>query len=289
LTHDLSVRTIVTLIEKIVRLNIFLWLLLSGCFYIGKDDYDDLVKRSPDTWSTRDCLTIVMAATRNNFSDQTSPNIKVAATVYSPSVIMANYRRAHILGRHHKTSQPSLLGLPPGESLESIADSEYISSLDVLMQEEAGLYFDWQTDRYVDSRGNYVKSYTQLDSLTFFIAIENKSWPCVPTTIMPQVSPSGAVMPTHTLGTLANYPCYLPDITNLENEIYLANDQNKFIRPLMVWGKQQTQLMRTENLIAKFRVRKDDYHFLEHSEHMRLVITGFDSKIMLDFPVSLLR
>jgi hypothetical protein len=157
------------------------------------------------------------------------------------------------------------------------------------MQEEAGLYFDWQTERYVDARGNYVKSYNQIDSLTLFIAIENKSWPCVPTTIMPQVSSSGGVMPTHTLGTLANYPCYLPDITNLENEIYLVNDQNKFIRPLMVWGKQQTQLMRTENLIAKFRVRKDDYHFLEHSEHMRLVITGFDSKIMLDFPVAVLR
>ncbi len=271
-----------TWIEKIVRLNIVLWfLLLSGCFYIGKDTYDDLVLRSPDTWSTRDCLTIVMAATRNNFDDPGSPNVKVVATVYSPAVIMANYRRAHILGRHRKTSQLSLPELPSGESLESIADSEYTSSLDELMQEEAGLYYDWQTERYVDAKGNYVKSYAQMDSLTFFIAIENKSWPCVPPIFMPD---------SKTLwGKLADYPCYLPDISNLENQIYLVNGQNKFIRPLMVWGKQQSQLMKTENLIAKFRVRKDDYHFLEHSDHMRLVIDGFDSKIMMDFPVAVLR
>jgi len=261
----------------------WLWLLfLSGCFYIGKDDFDDLVKRSPDTWSTRDCLTIIMGATRHNLSDHSSPNIKVVATVYSPFVIMANYRRAHILGRHHKPLPPSQV--PPIESLESIADSQYTSSLDVLMQEEAGLYFDWQTERYVDARGNYVKSYTQVDSLTFFIAIQNKSWPCVPTII----TGPGVPIPTPLLN-LADYPCYLPDISNLENEIYLVNDQNKFIRPLMVWGRRQTQLMTDENLIAKFRIRKDEYHFLEHSDHMRLVITGFDSKIMLDFPVSVLR
>jgi hypothetical protein len=271
-----------------------LWLLsLGGCFYIGKDDYDDLVRRSPDTWSTRDCLTIVMAATQNNFADK-STQIKVVATVYSPSVIMANYRRAHILGRHHKTTQVSLPGSSPSESLESIADSEYISSLDVLMQEEAGLYFDWQTERYVDARGNYVKSFTQMDSLTLFIEIENKGWPCATPVLMPEVktSPDGkskVYLPMRPLLMPGDYPCYVPDITNLENQIYLVNDQNKFIRPMMVWGRRQTQLMTDESLIAKFRIRKDDYHFLEHSEHMRLVMTGFDREIMLDFPVSVLR
>ncbi len=274
-----------------VRLHLLLWLLfLSGCFYIGKDTYDDVVTRSPDTWSTRDCLTIVMAATKNNFTDQSSPNIKVVATVYSPVVIMANYRRAHILGRHNRHIIST--EAPPTESLESIADSEYISSLDILMQEEAGLYYDWQTERYVDSRGNYLKSYTQLDSLTFFIAIENKSWPCASPTLMPEEKTIGTVKayrPMKPLFNPADYPCYLPDISNLENEIYLVNDQNKFIRPLMVWGKRQTQLMTTENLIVKFRISKDDYHFLEHSDHMRLVIDGFDSKIMLDFPVAVLR
>ena len=269
----------------IVRLNLVLWpLLLGGCFYIGKDNFDDLVKRSPDTWSSRDCLTIVMAATANNFDDQSCPNIKVVATVYSPSVIVANYRRGQILGRHRKPLP--LSEVPRSESLESIADSEYISSIDILMQEEAGLYFDWQTDRYVDARGNYVKSYTQVDSLTFFIAIENKSWPCVPPTIMPD-NHVGIGKPL--LRNLSDYPCYLPDIGNLENQIYLVNDRNKFIRPLMVWGKRQTQLMSAENLIAKFRIGKDDYHFLEHSDHMHLLIDGFDSRIMLDFPVSLLR
>ena len=266
----------------IVRLNLVLWpLLLGGCFYIGKDNFDDLVRRSPDTWSSRDCLTIIMSATMNNFDDQ-STHIKVVATAYSPSVIMANYRRGQILGRHHKLMP--LSEVPPIESLESVADSEYTSSIDILMQEEAGLYFDWQTDRYVDARGNYVKSYTQVDSLTMFITIENEAWPCVP----PMLMPDGAT-PMHSLIGLADYPCYLPDIRNIENQIYLLNDQNKFIRPLMVWGKQQTQLMRPENLIAKFRIRKDDYHFLEHSDHLHLLIDGFDRKIMLDFPVSLLR
>ncbi len=252
-------KAILTWTEKILRLNIVLWLLfLSGCFYIGKDDYDDLVKRSPDTWSTRDCLTIVMAATRNNYNDPRSPNIKVVATVYSPTVIMANYRRAHILGRHQKPLPPS--EVPPIESTESIADLQYVSSLDILMQEEVGLYYDWQTDRYVDSRGNYVKSYTQVDSLTFFLSIENWGW-----------------------------PLYMPDISNLENEIYLVNDQSRFVRPLLVWGRRHSELVMPENLIVKFRVRKGDYHFLEHSDHMRLLVDGLDSKVTLDFPVAVLR
>jgi hypothetical protein len=269
--------------EMIVRLNLLLWLLLmSGCFYIGQDDFDDLVKRSPDTWSTRDCLTIIMGATRHNLLDHSCPNIKVVATVYSPFVIMANYRRAHILGRHDRHTIST--EVPPAESIVSMADSEYVSFLDVLMQEETGFYYDWQTDRYVDSKGNYVKSYVQVDSLTFFIAIENKAWPCVSPILLPE--PGKPMIP---LWKLSDSPCYLPDISNLENQIYLVNDQNKFIRPMMVWGKRQHQLMATENLIAKFRISKGEYHFLEHSNHMRLVIDGFDSKIMLDFPVSLLR
>ena len=30
-------------------------------------------------------------------------------------------------------------------------------------------------------------------------------------------------------------------------------------------------------------------HFFEYSRNMRLLITGFDSKIMLEYPVSLMR
>ena len=228
-----------------------------------------------------------MAATRHNLLDQGSPNIKVVATLYSPSVIVATYRRAHMLGFHH--APKPFPEAPPIESLENVVDSEYVMSLDILMQEEAGLYVDWEKEQYVDAHGNYVRSSTQIDSLTFFVAIENNGWPCCPPMHTVGGTRMGGIRPVLNNVSLSDFPCYLPDISNLENHIYLVNDQNKFIRPVVVWGRRHSSLTSPENLVVKFWIGKDDYHFFEHSKDMRLIITEFDSKIMLEYPVSLLR
>ena len=233
-------------------------LLFDSCFYFGKKQYEDVTALSPNTWSTRDCITIIMGATRDNLLDTRSPNIKVVATAYTPSVIMAVNRRAAILGRYHQPIPFS--EVPPIEPTE-VTEKDYRPTIDLLLQEENGLYYDWEKEKYVDARGNYVQEYTQIDSLTFLLVIHNVGW-----------------------------PAYLPDITHLEDQIFLVNDQNKFITPLQVWGKRRNKLtIIEENLIMKFQLRKDDYHFLQNSQRMYLVITGFDEKITLEFPASIIQ
>ena len=228
--------------------------LLTGCF----PNSDNVLARAPSTWSSRDCLTVMADATRNNFKDDGSPNIKIVATMLAPSVIIAAHRRGVI--SHRMGAGKTLSLTPKAELTDNLADSDYVASIDILLQEESGIYFDWQKGRYVDPRGNYVENFTQIDSLTFFISLVNTGW-----------------------------PLYFPDISNLEEEIFLLNDQNKFIRPITVWGRAQDMLMRPENLVIKFHIGKEGYHFLERSDDIRLIITGFENKISLDFPTALLR
>ena len=233
-------------------------LIFFGCFYFGKDGYEDVTVRSPNTWSTRDCITIIMGATSDNLQNTSSPNIKVIATAYTPSVIMSVNRRAAILGRYH---QPIPFSEVPPIEPSDVTEKDFRPTVDLLLQEESGIYYDWEKGKYVDARGNYVSDYTQIDSLTFLLAIYNEGW-----------------------------PAYLPDITHLEEQIILLNDQNKFIKPLQVWGKRRNKLtIIEEDLIVKFQLRKDDYHFLQDSKHMNLVIAGFDEQITLAFPVSIIR
>ena len=245
-------------------------IIVDGCFTA----VDDVLARAPESWSTRDCITVILASTANNYRDPERPYVKVAATMFSPSAVLASYRRADILGRHRR-GDVKLETLVPFEPVENTPDSEYVSSVDILTQEYLGLYRDWQKGQYVDAHGNYLKSSTQIDSLTFFISLENTDWPCL--------------LHLFFHGASSVYPCYIPDISDLDSRIYLVNDENKFIRPIIVWGRHQEELMMPENIVVKFQIGKEDYSFLAHSKHVHLLITGFDSKISLEYPIALLR
>jgi hypothetical protein len=227
--------------------------LLSSCFYFGKNDFEDVVQEPPEKWSTRDCLTIVMGVAQDNLSDPRSPNIKVVAIPYYPSVVAAIERRAHILGP---------LQYQPFTYRHT--EEAYRHHLDTMMALEAGVYVDWSTGRYVDSRGNYLRDPTQLDYLMFYISFTNTNWPFVP---FDEVT----------------------DISNLEKNIFLVNDQDTILTPRSASGKQRTILTMEETLLVMFDLRNKDYHFFKNSREMRLVIKGFRDPIELKFPISRVR
>src|SRR5258708_1502878 len=188
-------------------LGVMLWfsvLMQYGCFYLGKNDFGDVVQQSSEEWSTRDCLTVILGVMQHNFNDLGSPSVKVVALPYYPSVIAAIERRAHILGP---------LQYQPFTYAHT--KEMYRHRLDSALALEAGIYMDWSVGRYVDNRGNYLREPTQLDLLMFYVSLRNPDWPGVP-------------------------PDAVPDITNLESNVYLANDQDKFIKPRFVWGKMHT-------------------------------------------------
>src|ERR1041385_9450824 len=60
-----------------------------GCFYLGKNQAEDILQKPSSQWSSRDCLTVILSSMQNNLYDQGSPNIKLIATPYTPAVIAA--------------------------------------------------------------------------------------------------------------------------------------------------------------------------------------------------------
>lgn len=132
-------------------------LILSGCYYLGKDDYDDILQKPFTEWTPREDLTVIMALTRHNVPDPNS-SIKIFTLPYCPAVVVASIRvwedRAHV------------------------SDRDFIKSADELARANAGLYIDWEKKKFVDGRGNYFNGALQLDSLMFMVHLEN--WGGIP-------------------------------------------------------------------------------------------------------------
>lgn len=147
------------------------------------------------------------------------------------------------------------LPLPP-----HVAESNFES----LLKETFGMYYDRENEKIMDSRGNYFKNKLQIDSLLFLITIENNAW-----------------MNSMAFGHLLD----IPDITSLENQIFLVNDENKYILPKYVWGRNKNILTTPEVLFVNFKVREGDYSFLEKSKNIYLCIKGFEQDIRLEFPL----
>ncbi len=217
-----------------IATTIFALLVFCSCFYTGKDQYDEAVSRLPSSWSVSDCLTIIRGATRSNIPDLRSPNIKVVATAYTPTVITAMKRRTILLGPSGQLSRFSDI---PSSELHDTSST------------------------FVNGQQDAVVRYTLLDTLTFLLAIHNEGW-----------------------------PGYSPDIAHLENQLLLENDRHEILKPYLLSGRQRNTLTKTEeNLVIRFQLTKDFYNFLQGSEQMNLHITGFDEKIILEFPASIVK
>lgn len=212
--------------------------LLPGCFYFGREQDADVLQKPSVEWSNRDVLTVLISSTAHNLHDPDHPTLKVFATPYYPSVIVA-IARARQRALHQNQAQ-------------------YQMYADALAKDDLGMYIDWNKDEFVDARGNYFRDPLQLNSLMFLVTLQNWGWP-------------------------------FPEISHLENDIYLANDSAKYVLPTFVWGRRHNYLIVDETLFIMFQLRKGDHHFLDGSENMYLVIKGFEKDIKLTFPLSMIR
>ena len=236
---------------------------LSGCFYIGQETYFDQVRRTSAEWSSRDILTVMTSPVAHNLFDRDCPNIKVMAMPYYPSVILATERRAQ--QANHWTEE------------------HFRSETEQLLMDDLGMYYDWSARRFVDARGNYLHAPVQFDSLLFYIKIKNNAFPCTP----PMMICGGG---TICLAGPVDYSCYLPDITQFEENVTLTNGEGDTVRPRIVWGRRHSILTVPEDLLAMFPLRlHNGHHLLEQGEAMHLIVDGFETKINLSFPLEYLR
>jgi hypothetical protein len=156
--------------------------------------------------------------------------------------------------------------------------------VDALMREDNGIYMIWTINGLVDSRGNYFKKHTQIDSLMFLITLNNTAWSSINSNMEVLVHGKPRVVP------LINFDQYqIPDISNIENQIFLVSKKGEFIKPRYMGGRRNNILTTEESLFAMFYFREGDHHFLSNSDEMYLLIKGFEGDIRLEFPLSMMR
>jgi hypothetical protein len=240
-------------------------LAVGGCFYVGKEQAEDVLQKPVTQWSSRDCLTVLLSSMRNNLFDQRCPNVKVIATPYTPAVIAAINRMK--------------------QEKEHWSDAETQQQIETALTLQAGLYFDGLTNQLFDSRGNSLRSTTQLDRFQFLLTLRNNSWPCTPP--MQTFGVGGTIGHiTMPLARLGDWPCYIPGITDLDDRILLQNDKGVTLKPEHVWGRRNNILSTEETLVVLFDLKQGEGRFFEDTRNAYLIITGFDAAIRLSFPVS---
>mgnify|MGYP001385341187 CR=1 FL=1 len=248
---------------KYICLIIIMALSFHGCFYLSSNWEREVYNKPPTEWNSRECLTIIAASISHNLLDYRT-NIKVIATPYYPSVIMALYRN--------------------GNEIKQWTKEQYQTDVDALMKDDVGLYYDWVSNKLIDGRGNYYRDKSQIDSLMFLVTIQNRAY-----------SSGGSMMQVKVGASIVWAPLvspdqiYIPDISTLEDRIFLVNEQKMFIKPKYVWGKRHNTLTIEETLLLMFNLKNGEKHFLEKSENMYLVVKGFERDIELTFPLAYMR
>ena len=151
----------------------------------------------------------------------------------------------------------------------------------------AGLYPDRDSRRNVTGRGNYVRDPADIDSLLILVSLKNKSFPCsIP--IVNKQARDGTFIQVP-IASLSEWPCYIPDIGDIDSRIALQNERGDTLHAKYVWGRRNQQLTLEETLFAMFSLREGSRHFLAGSKHLKLLVTGFDTKLNFALDLEKLR
>lgn len=212
-------------------------LLFSSCF----SSRGDIFQQPYSQWSSRDCLTVIASAMSHNLAS-TEDEIAIIATPYYPHVLAAINRLQELQFKWDS--------------------SEARSRMDILLESSAGLYVDWESNKeLVTSRGSYVRSPSDIDSLLILVTVINKA-----------------------------YPVNIPFIKDLDHGIYILNDGGDSLEPRFVWGKARSRLLREEKYFARFVFTNEEgIRFLKGTNNIYLVVTSFGRAIRLTLPVKLPR
>lgn len=240
-------------------------------FYIGCfTSVDEILLRPPSSWTNRECQTLIVSKISHNLA-KSGVNIYVTATPYYPSVVAAINRMQ--AAEYHWD------------------DSTTQVRMDALLKTGVGLYKDWESKgKLVNSRGNYYRTPDEIDSMLFLISLKNQTWPCnVPVrNVVVGVDRDGSIIyGMRPLTSMADWPCYIPEIDRINEHILLVNDRADTLQPKVVWGRRNNQLTMDEHLLVLFQFRRvNTRSFLSGCKEYRMILTGFDQTVELPFSVN---
>jgi hypothetical protein len=233
---------------------------VAGCFTPASE----IVQAPSGSWNRRDCLAVMVSGMRHNLGDQES-NVQAIVTPYLPKVVEAIARMQQID--------------------DSTDDETTRENFDLLLKSGAGLYVDWENQgKLVNSRGNYYRRPGELDSLLFMVALKNRSWPCNVPLQNVEVAPGKFVM--RPLTSFADWPCYIPEIHDIDRMVCLINTRGDTLRPKFTWGRNNELLTTEEHIFVMFDFSAGGKHpFLAESDSVTMVLSGFDRPIRFLFPL----
>lgn len=238
----------------------------AGCF----TSVDEILLRPPSSWTNRECQTLIVSKISHNLT-KTGVNVYVTATPYYPSVVAAINRMQSV--EYHWDDSTSQV------------------EMDALLKTGVGLYKDWEsTGKLVNSRGNYYRTPDEIDSLLFLVSLKNQTWPCsVPVRNVAIGATQGGspIYATKPLMSMADWPCYTPEIESIHEQILLVNDRADTLKPKVVWGRRNSQLTTDEHLLVLFQFRRANARpYLSGCKEYRMILTGFNQSIDLPFSVN---
>lgn len=239
---------------------LIIFIAFQGCWFWGQRDALDITATPSSLWTQKECLTVIMGAQNNNLLDFRT-NIKSIATPYYPSVVKAIGRRAQ--AEHGWT------------------EVEFRRYVDGLLNQGSGMFVDWDHPGEIvyDAALHPLAGIDQFDSLLFLLSLTNTAWPC------------GKVLIVGSVAIPLDKPdCEAPEITRIEGNIFLVNEDGKFITPQFVFGRRMNYLTNNdESLFILFKLREGDHHFLGDSRKFYLAIKGFENDIRLEFRTDIMR
>lgn len=243
--------------------------LLFGCYYLGKNTFNDVIVRSSGGWSGPECLTVIIGAASHNLSDTRSA-IKIIATPFYPSVVRAIGRRAQL--QYHW-------------------DERYFQSyVDRLVHYSSGMYVDWERpDEIIYAAGlEPLQDATQFDSVMFLLTFQIIGWSSKDLHIQVPIPIEGGGTITQSIPLDEHVDDDPADIK--DGTILLINEKGETISPTLLVGKRMAYLTQNEeSIFAKFDFRTPDHHFLDGSQYFVLSIRGYESDIRLRFPTERMR
>jgi hypothetical protein len=141
------------------------------------------------------------------------------------------------------------------------SEAQFRGWVDRLLYEGSGMYVNWESpsEPIYDSKLHHLDSIAQFDSLMVLLTLIDVGYP-------------------H------------PDITQLEEQLFLVNERGDVLSPQTVWGRRMNILTNfDETLFLKFNLWDDTTHFLKNSRRYFLLIKGLDGNIRLELAANLMR
>jgi hypothetical protein len=147
------------------------------------------------------------------------------------------------------------------QSLYHWSETQYKDYVNQLLRESSGMYIDWDDPRepIYDRQLHILQSTDQFDSLLFLLSLSNIG--------------SGRW-----------------DISNIERNLFLVNDNGKKIAPFTVWGRRNNFLAGIdETMFVKFELDTDTGHFLKEMTRYYFLIEDPGNPIRIELATTTMK